>query len=559
MISDINSALKSTDMNSALANPALATTVNTADTLTTAQQGETQKAPLVELSSPSKRAYAVLNYEVSVELNMVFGNLGVAPSTPAPDTNNLPNDTADNIVNTVKTASTALEGDQHSELLQHAQDGVDRGVAVAKDVLQSQGALTAQVSAEIATVQETIQSGIAALGDAGNSAPVASESAFVATRSRQQDSGDIQIRTNDGDVISINFNQTQENSMLMAGSTDANGSVFAMASTQSSSVNYSFSIEGNLDKDEREALGKLVHDIEEISDKFFSGELNDAFDKMSELKFDNDEFSGMALNFSRSESLMAIGAYQSVQTMDAPVSNSPAVVENVPAPAISPDTAVVTSPVTQEPAIVVAADPAPVAVPATLPQSVPTTPATISSAPINVAPQTAQTPAPGLTDLQSIIGEVRQLMIDLSEMDIFSKPETIAANIFEGMAKSKAQDGQVAGVASDQFNQILGLLAKEDDAPTTATGDDEQDQEDHVANLAFDQVNQTLGLMSEEEDSATKATSDNAQDQDEHVANLAFDRFNQALGFLSEEDVTQVSGEEHQDAEHGATQPQQMI
>ena len=459
MISTINTAVKPNDTSTQLSGQNPSSTATGSNTLATAQQAAAQTTPPVELSSSTERAYAVLSYEVSLQLNLVFGSQGVPSPTEAIAANILPKDTSGNLVSAIATAANSVDGGKRDDLVEQAHAGVDRGTTVAKDILQSQGVLSAQVNAELTTVQENIHSGISALATTDNSASVASESAFIATSSHAEDNGNIKITTNDGDTISINFNQTQDKTALAFASTGTDGSISGAASSQRSSTSYSFSVEGGLDHDERKALGKLVHDLSELSEKFFSGELNDAFEKMASLKFDTEEFSGMSIDLSHTASFLAIGAYQSVKTMSDQPTNFPATTDSAPVASAQVDLATPSAPATD---VVAASTPEPANAVVEAPV-VDTASGTPPANPVTAEPTTTPAVTSGLISFESLVSDVRQLIDNLNNLDLFSQPESIAVNLFEGLSLANGHDEHVATVALNQFKQLIDFESDDDD------------------------------------------------------------------------------------------------
>jgi hypothetical protein len=75
---------------------------------------------------------------------------------------------------------------------------------------------------------------------------------------------------------------------------------------------FSFSIKGELDEDELKAIGNLVSDAADLADEFFHGDIDAAFNQALELGFDRHELTGFALQLTRVEQVQVIQTYGSV-------------------------------------------------------------------------------------------------------------------------------------------------------------------------------------------------------------------------------------------------------
>jgi hypothetical protein len=93
---------------------------------------------------------------------------------------------------------------------------------------------------------------------------------------------------------------------------------------------FSFSVNGELDKDELKAIGQLIADTNELAEEFFNGDIETAFNQALELGFDEQELSSFALQLTKVENTAVIKAYETVSRFD---SDS---VDSEPAKAVKP-------------------------------------------------------------------------------------------------------------------------------------------------------------------------------------------------------------------------------
>ena len=74
----------------------------------------------------------------------------------------------------------------------------------------------------------------------------------------------------------------------------------------------SFSVEGDLDEGEKQAIADLVGNVKDLAESFFADDVEGAFNKALELGFDEQELSGYALQFNKTESVRIAQSYGAV-------------------------------------------------------------------------------------------------------------------------------------------------------------------------------------------------------------------------------------------------------
>lgn len=111
--------------------------------------------------------------------------------------------------------------------------------------------------------------------------------AVFAASYRREESVDLQLRTQDGDIIRLQFNSRS------AG--ESRGGYNAT----SQSANFSLTVRGDLDEGELAALTDLLQQVSELSDEFFNGDFDRAFAMALEFEFDSSEFSSLSLDLAK--------------------------------------------------------------------------------------------------------------------------------------------------------------------------------------------------------------------------------------------------------------------
>ncbi|WP_051560075.1 hypothetical protein [Marinobacterium jannaschii] len=145
---------------------------------------------------------------------------------------------------------------------------------------------------------------------------------LAAERYSLAESFSLELKTKDGDSVTINFAHDSAYEASFGATAGADGSAISFSIDRSESSDYRFSVEGELDEDELKAIDSLVKEIGEIASDFFDGDLQAAFDQASELEINRDELSSMNLNMTRSESYSAVAAYQQVQEQSDPAAGA---------------------------------------------------------------------------------------------------------------------------------------------------------------------------------------------------------------------------------------------
>lgn len=120
------------------------------------------------------------------------------------------------------------------------------------------------------------------------------------------------------DTVVANVNESEESIVLQQ------NSVYFQESS------LSFSVKGELDEAELEAIADLVANTYELAEEFFNGDIETAFNQALELGFDEQELTGFALQLTKVENTQVIKTYETVSRYDN--ENT----ENEPAKAVSP-------------------------------------------------------------------------------------------------------------------------------------------------------------------------------------------------------------------------------
>lgn len=205
-------------------------------------------------------------------------------------------------------------------LLGQAREGVEKGFAEARKILEGMGALSGKVAGDIDDTYQRIQSGLGELdGRFGRPAPDRDALAVGAYSERfiaQAETFDLAVTTRDGDRLRISIAQASANwSQVGIAAAGGAGGTSQAISAQSGSLQiagWQVSVEGELDTEEIEALEKLFSQVRELSDQFYAGDLAGAFDRAMALDMDAEQLASMSLRLTQSSVRQATDAYGAV-------------------------------------------------------------------------------------------------------------------------------------------------------------------------------------------------------------------------------------------------------
>lgn len=277
----------------------------------------------------------------NVLANRVAQRLGVDPATLAGKTQDdyTPDKVAGRILDFVggriqAEAANGADPEKLQKMLDQARQGVEKGFAEAKKILQGMGVLGGKIASDIEDTFQRVQDGLARIGStyglgnapAGDTSSVsrAAVSASTSTLVARSSTFDMEVTTREGDKLKISIAQASANwssTSASASSTRTSGnggtstSTSAQVSASSGSLQiggWSVQIEGNLNDDEKAALTDLLGQVQDISSKFYSGDLSGAFDRALALNMNGDQLASMSLNLSQTTYAQATSTYGAV-------------------------------------------------------------------------------------------------------------------------------------------------------------------------------------------------------------------------------------------------------
>ena len=177
------------------------------------------------------------------------------------------------------------------------------------------------MASDIDDTYQRIQDGLEALDQRFNpdTVPVQDSTRVAAYSERfaaQAETFELSVTTREGDRLRISIAQASASysqSGVLA-SSDANGSTL-LAASRSGSLQigaWQVSVEGDLNEQELASLEKLFSQVQELSNKFYAGDMAGAFDRAMALDLDGEQLAAMSLRLTQTSVRQATDAYSAV-------------------------------------------------------------------------------------------------------------------------------------------------------------------------------------------------------------------------------------------------------
>ncbi len=257
-----------------------------------------------------------------------------------------PRQVADNILGFVasrlqEAAESGADGGRLAVMLEQARAGFEQGFSEARDELEALGLLTGDTSDSIEETADLVRDGFDRLesrfvagddeaaddGIQAPAGPVSRATSVYASRSElHSEAINLEVTTRDGDTVRIVVEAasgfSEEGFLNTFSGPGGSGFEAGHSRTEFSSSRFHFSVEGELDEDERAALEALVGQVEDLADEFFDGDGRAALEQALSLGYDSSEIAGFSLRLTELDVRQVTRAYQSVEQLGSPQGES---------------------------------------------------------------------------------------------------------------------------------------------------------------------------------------------------------------------------------------------
>ncbi|MCW8936255.1 MAG: DUF5610 domain-containing protein [Gammaproteobacteria bacterium] len=230
-----------------------------------------------------------------------------------------PQAVADRVLGYVETAIRQRAGSEleAQSMLQQAKQGISQGFAEAREILSEMPQMSESIETQIAKTETLIFQGLDNIANNLNDKPLQqrageliSESASLSSRFEQSKEASIEIVTQDGDKIEVSYSAFIESASSQSYSRNQQGSSASYEYSSVSSAAFQFSVQGEIDEGEQQAINELLNKVGDLASQFFNGDVQAAFNSAMQLGFDSEELKSFALDFQQSTYIEVTQTYQ---------------------------------------------------------------------------------------------------------------------------------------------------------------------------------------------------------------------------------------------------------
>ncbi|BCX81868.1 hypothetical protein MIT9_P1450 [Methylomarinovum caldicuralii] len=117
------------------------------------------------------------------------------------------------------------------------------------------------------------------------------------------------VTTREGDVVTIDLSRSDQADAAALAVANDSGQGVALQSSRQQESEIHFSVEGNLNRQERKSLAKLIHKLDKLADKFVAGDSQGALKRLAKLGFNDRQLAGFSLEMGYERQVKAVSAY----------------------------------------------------------------------------------------------------------------------------------------------------------------------------------------------------------------------------------------------------------
>ncbi|WP_404342229.1 DUF5610 domain-containing protein [Pseudoalteromonas mariniglutinosa] len=209
-----------------------------------------------------------------------------------------------------KAKADGADEEKLKGMLGDARKGVQMGIDDAYDELKEANLLNDDIEQGIDKSKEGIFNGIDKLEEDLFNPKPASVSVSQAQYLSLTNNAEYKFTTAEGDEVSISFADAYtKKSASSYQKTDGN-EAFVSQSQQSRELSFSMSVNGDLNEDEQQAINALMKDLQGVSETFFSGSLEKAFEQAQELSLGNEQLVAFSMDLKQTKTMASIKGYE---------------------------------------------------------------------------------------------------------------------------------------------------------------------------------------------------------------------------------------------------------
>ena len=213
-------------------------------------------------------------------------------------------------------AAAGADPERLANLMEQARSGIEKGYGEAREQIEALGLMNPKLASEIDDGFNRIQNGLDKLAERflGQPAPAGGAEAVslsgMQVESASRGAFRFEVTTADGDKVSILMEESRYSAVQSRSASSESGESNSLTAVNASAGRYSFSVEGDLDSGEREAIAGLLEQAQGVAGQFFRGDVQGAFESARGLNLGGEELASFSLNLSSSRTVSTT-AYES--------------------------------------------------------------------------------------------------------------------------------------------------------------------------------------------------------------------------------------------------------
>lgn len=198
--------------------------------------------------------------------------------------------------------------DELNDLISQAREGVAKGFELARGDIESLGLLEPELSENIDAAEQGINGRIDQLEEnlssdgEGGVLTTLSGATLSDTRSfeRQRASFQFELTTQEGDRIRVSAREVFQSQERSSSIQTDDLSVTSFDARYKYASSFSLKVQGDLNDEELAALDELLVQVADISDAFFAGGVEEAFNQALDLEFNSEQIAQFSLDLKAS-------------------------------------------------------------------------------------------------------------------------------------------------------------------------------------------------------------------------------------------------------------------
>jgi hypothetical protein len=209
-----------------------------------------------------------------------------------------------------KAKADGKDDDTLKDMLNAARQGVQMGIDEATSELKESALFNDDIEQGIEKSREGIFNGLDDFEEELFNPKATYMQVSAAQYASLSNQAEYSFTTAEGDEVSISFSDARSSSQAASLVQDGESFGLAIGKQSSEEISFSISVNGELNKEEQKAINEMMKDIRNVSDAFFSGEYDDAFEKASALNIESDQITNFTMDLRQTKTTAAIAQYQ---------------------------------------------------------------------------------------------------------------------------------------------------------------------------------------------------------------------------------------------------------